>query len=427
MSSSLRIVLILLGLSLFAFGVTGKLIYTRLIYLWLLLLITSWFWSRQSLKNVVARRSAQVRRNNVGEIFGEQYEIRNAGRLPILWLEVRDESGMPGTAGSRVLAWIRGGQQRSYRPRTRLVKRGIFPLGPTTLLSGDLFGLFQMRKQIPAEGSLLIYPPMVDIREFPNPPGLLTGGEALRRKTHQVTPNAAGVREYAPGDSMGRIHWKSTARRDELMVKEFELDPKAEVWIFLDMDEEVQADFPFNDSQSNPQLWAESEQVSLIPSTEEYAVSITASVARYYLARARAVGLVSSALNADILSPDKGGRQLEKILEFLALLRADGDLPLSGLVAREAQHIPRGSTVVLVTPTVDPQMVLSLDQLVRLGLHPVIIFLDTKSFGGSPGTKELINAAKSMKIPATRVENGQNLSNALSQWGVNSSNRSPAP
>ncbi len=182
MSVSLRIVLILLGLSLFAFGVTGKLIYTRLIYLWLLLLITSWFWSRQSLKNIVARRSAQVRRNYVGEIFGEQYEVRNSGRLPVLWLEIRDEFGMPGTAGSRVLAWIRRGQQRSYRPRTRLVKRGVFPLGPTTLISGDLFGLFQVQKQIPAEGSLLVYPPMVAIREFPNPPGLFNRWRSTAQK-----------------------------------------------------------------------------------------------------------------------------------------------------------------------------------------------------------------------------------------------------
>ena len=386
MSTSLRVVLILLGLSLFAFGVTGKLIYTRLIYLWLLLLITSWFWSRKSLQSIAARRSAQVRRNNVGEIFGEQYEIRNTGRLTALWLEIRDESGIPGTTGSRVLAWIRGGQQRFYRSRTRLVKRGVFPLGPTNLISGDLFGLFQVSKQIPSEGSLLVYPPMVDIHDFPNPPGLLTGGEALRRKTHQVTPNAAGIREYAPGDPMGRIHWKSTARRDELMVKEFELDPQAEVWIFLDMHAGVQSASPIAALQSAAHLWLETEKVTLIPSTEEYAVSITASVARHYLSRGRAVGLVSNALHVDVISPEKGGRQLEKILEFLALLKANGNLPLPGLIAQEAQQIPRGSTVVLITPSVDSRIALSMDQLVRLGLHPVAILLDAESFGGANGS-----------------------------------------
>jgi len=419
MSTSLRVVLILLALSLFAFGVTGKLIYTRLIYLWLLLLITSWFWSRRSLQSVTIRRTAQVRRNNVGEIFGEQYEVRNTGRLPVLWLEVRDESGILGTTGSRVLAWIRGRQQRSYRPRTRLVRRGVFSLGPTTLISGDLFGLFQVQKQIPAEGSLLVYPPMVEIREFPNPPGLLTGGEALRRKTHQLTPNAAGVREYVWGDAMSRIHWKSTARRDELMVKEFELDPKAEVWIFLDMDKGVQAALPTPPSHLTDQLWYEAEKVVLIPSTEEYAVSITASVARYYLSRGRAVGLVSSASGEDVLAPDRGGRHLERILEFLALLKAEGELPLPLLIAREAQQIPRGSTVVLVTPSVDSRIALSLDQLIRLGLHPIVILLDAESFGGSTGSEQITESVQSMHIPVSRVENGKDLAQSLSQWGIN--------
>jgi uncharacterized protein (DUF58 family) len=66
---------------------------------------------------------------------------------------------------------------------------------------------------------------MFNIHSFPLPSGLLSGGEALRRRTHQITPNAAGVRDYAPGDPLNRIHWISTARRRRLMVKEFELDP----------------------------------------------------------------------------------------------------------------------------------------------------------------------------------------------------------
>jgi uncharacterized protein (DUF58 family) len=43
------------------------------------------------------------------------------------------------------------------------------------------------------------------------------------------------VRDYEPGDSFSRIHWRSTARRDRLVVKEFELDPLADIWIVPDM------------------------------------------------------------------------------------------------------------------------------------------------------------------------------------------------
>ena len=87
-------------------------------------------------------------------------------------------------------------------------------------------------------------------------------------------------------------------------------------------------------------------QVVLPPSTEEYAVSIAASLGRYFLRHRRAVGLVSYGQplkkGPDVLPPDRGGRQLGKILEALALLRAEGDLPISALLTARAQHLPRG-------------------------------------------------------------------------------------
>lgn len=234
MTSAQRVVLILLLLSLIAGVATGGRIYYRLSYLWALLLISGWLWSLLSLRGLILKRSARTLRAQVGQVFEERFEVQNDSRLPHLWIEVRDESTLPGSKGSRVLTLIAGRQGRSYLARTRLIQRGVFPLGPTELRSGDLFGLFPVKQSLAVQDSLLVYPMMVELSNFPNPPGLLPGGEALRRRTQQVTPNAAGVREYAPGDPLNRIHWLSTARRDRLIVKEFELDPLADVWIILD-------------------------------------------------------------------------------------------------------------------------------------------------------------------------------------------------
>src|SRR5512139_3937683 len=100
---------------------------------------------------------------------------------------------------------IEGKAGRSYLARTRLVHRGVYALGPTILASGDLFGLFPVSQAVGHVDSLLVYPLMANVRNFPHPPGLLPGGEALRRRTHQVTPNAAGIREYVHGDPLNRI------------------------------------------------------------------------------------------------------------------------------------------------------------------------------------------------------------------------------
>ncbi len=66
----------------------------------------------------------------------------------------------------------------------------------------------------------------------------------IRQRSADVTPHAAGVREYVPGDPMKRIHWPSTAHKGRLMVKEFEQDPQADIWIFLDAQQEVQVRQP---------------------------------------------------------------------------------------------------------------------------------------------------------------------------------------
>jgi uncharacterized protein (DUF58 family) len=418
-TTSLRVVLILLGLSLLALTLTGLPFYGRLSYLWASLLVLSWAWSKLALRGVTLERRTRTLRAHVGQVFEERFYVENRGRLPRLWLHVRDRSDLPGSQGSRVLSLIGGRERRSYRARSRLVQRGIFSLGPTDIVSGDLFGLFPVSRTRPSAGSLLVYPMMFDVHAFPSPPGLLPGGEALRLRTHQVTPNASGVREYVPGDPLNRIHWLSTARRNELIVKEFELDPMAEVWIFLDAEARAQAEQPYSlPSQAVEAMWSPWKEVRLPPSTEEYAVSIAASLARHFLRRDRAVGLVShhqaSQRTPNVLPPDRGGRQLGKILEALAPLHAEGDLPISALVTAHAQHIVRGSTVIIVTPSANEELALVADLLSRRGLRPVIVLLDAASFGGPGDTKSLADAISGFGVPVCRVKNGDDLAAALS-------------
>jgi uncharacterized protein (DUF58 family) len=415
--SSRRAVLGLLGLSLLALAVTGLPVYSRLSYAWGFLLVGSWIWSILALSGVQVRRETLTHRAQVGQILEERFVVRVRNRLPRLWIEVRDQSTVPGSRGSRLLTLLKGRQRRSYLVRTQLVKRGVFSLGPTVLASGDPFGMFLVRRVLPSLGSLLVYPLLVEVRTFPNPQGVLSGGEAIRRRTHQITPNAAGVRDYTPGDSLSRIHWVSTARRDRLMVKEFELDPMAEVWIFVDAARKVQSELPHASPTPTADAFTRvSTEVLLPPSTEEYEASITASLGRYFLRQGRAVGLTSCGTMEvpHVLSPDRGGRQLGKILEAMALLRTDGEVSISALVMTQARYLPRGSTVILITPSTEEDVVTAADFLLRLGLRPVAVLLDAASFGGPPGTDTLARTVAALGVPVCRVANGADLETALS-------------
>lgn len=414
MTTGARIVLLLFAISLIAGAVSGSELYFRISYVWGLLLIFSWFWSWHSLRGMRFSRRPRMTRAQVGQILEERFEIDNLGRLPRFWLAIRDESQLPGSQGSRLFPIIEGHRGRTYLARTRLTQRGIFSLGPTTLESGDPFGLFPISHNYSTDVSILVYPLMVEIFTFPSPAGILPGGEALRRRTAQVTPNAAGVREYEPGDPLSRIHWISTARRDRLMSKEFELDPQAEVWIFLDADRTGQASVPYDiPRQPGDGLWKTKYEYSLPPSTEEYAVSVAASLARYFLRNGRSVGFASAGQALSIIPPDRGGRQMGKILESLALLKAQGDLPLRGLVELQAQHIPRGSTVVLITHSVEEEIPLTADYLTRRGLRPVVVLIDAGSFNGPAGTGQLAAMLNFLRIPVRVVRRGEPLDLAL--------------
>jgi len=256
---------------------------------------------------------------------------------------------------------------------------------------------------------------LADVSQFSSPAGIMPGGEALRRRTAQVTPNAAGVREYAPGDPLNRIHWPSTARRDRLISKEFELDPQAEVWIFLDASHTGQASIPYEIKiEEGEDYWRRDFVFALPPSTEEYAISAAASIGRYFLRLGRSVGFVSEGQTFSILPPERGGRQLGKLLEALALLRAEGNLSLRGLIEVQAQHLSRGSTVVLVTHSVEEDVALAADFLVRRGQRPIVVLIDASSFNGPTGTNQLAEMLRFLRVPVRIVRRGDDLGAALS-------------
>jgi uncharacterized protein (DUF58 family) len=199
-----------------------------------------------------------------------------------------------------------------------------------------------------------------------------------------------------------------------MISKEFELDPQSEVWIFLDGTEDSQYSIPYDlHTTEVDAMLQRSETFGLPPSTEEYGVSIAASLGRYYLRQGRAVGFACAAQALSILPPERGARQLGKLLESLALLKAQGQLPLRGLVEIQAQSLVRGSTVVLITADVGEDVTLAADYLIRRGLRPVVVLIDASSFNGPSGSDKVEETLKFLQVPVRRIKQGVNIGSAL--------------
>lgn len=403
--------------------VNGAVYYVRLFYLGVLLLLAAWLLTVTSLRGVTVERRARLSRAGVGDIFEEYFEIVNTSRLTKLWLEVVNEAKIPNAAGSRIVTLLRGRQRRSYTARTWLTSRGGFTLGPTTLTSGDPFGIFRTSKTIPAAGRLVVFPKIYPVRAFLSPPGLLPGGKAIRRKAIDITPHAAGVREYVPGDPMKRIHWASTARRGRLMVKEFEQDPQAEVWFFLDTHKSVHAAKAHEAAEAPPLddlFFIRRRKIQLPPSTLEYAVSITASLVHYFIEQRRSVGLVTALERTfEVVPAERSERQEAKILEALAFLQGESTLTLPSLVSAQVGQMPQGSSAILVTPMAWHELLLAVENLQRRSLRPLVILLMAHSFGGRQNNEDLARLLMERNVPVCPIYCEADLSETLSTFSTN--------
>lgn len=362
----------------------------------LFLLIVAYVLSIIGLRALYFERRARALRAEVGSYFDERIIVENKSWIPKLWLEIEDRGQHPEHTASFVVSL--GPYGRFVRPvHTLCQQRGVFQLGPVYAQSGDPFGLFRQRREIDGASTLVVYPVALPLASFGRVDGELTGGALAGERVPHTTTNVSGVREYQPGDTFNRIHWKSTARQRQLMVKEFELDPFADIWLVLDLDQRVMAGRG-------------------VESVEEYAVTICASLAKYFLDENRAVGFAAQGLH---LAPDRGTRQLLKILEVLAFVRPVTDTPLAELLVAEQRRFSRTDTIVVVTASREDDWVNILRSLNLRGVHSQSVLLEASTFGrGVPSSLGILGTLAGARVPTYVVKRGDSISRALAAPSV---------
>ena len=383
---------------------TGFWLTWRIAYIVMIGVPVAYVWSRMNLRGLEVIPDRHGDRLQVGAQFEERITVKNTSWLAKVWLEVDDPSEMPGHNARRVLTVPAKGE-RTYRVTSTIGRRGLYRVGPVEITTGDPFGLFRHTRSFGRPQNVLVYPRAAELPNFNVPAASLPGEGRFRRRTHYVTPNAAGVRPYEFGDSYNRIHWTSTARTGELMVKIFELDPASDIWVILDLDRDVHLG-------------------SGDDATEEYGVSIAASVARYFLTANRSVGYMSFGRGFDVQEADRGLQQYTRILESLAMARAWGDVPLGNLLANEARRFGRHTTVVVITPSTDPTWVAGLGALQQRGVKVAAILLEPSTFGGAESVLGVFASLASNDVFTYIVKRDDDLASAL---GVGAESDAEAP
>lgn len=334
-------------------------------------LILGYFWVRSLARGLDLTREMRFGWAQVGDRLVERFTLRNEGWAPGVWVEVDDQSTLPEYYASRGTG-LPGRDSLRWHTEAICNRRGLFVLGPTSLRTGDPFGLFSVSLPYPSALPLLVLPPIVPLPNIQIAPGGRSGDGRPRPDAIDRTVSAATVREYVSGDSRRWIHWRTTARRDDLYVRLFDGTPSGDWWILLDMDKDVQS--------------GEDEDA-----TDEHGIILAASLADQGIRMRHSVGFAAYSDELIYLPPEQGEGRRWEILRSLALI-SRGALPLAEVIARLQSGLGSHTSIIVITPSTSVGWVESLVPLIRRGAVPTVLLLDPVSFGGV-GDVSLVEAA----------------------------------
>ena len=342
----------------------------------------SWIWQRYCLVGLGYRRSLGQQRAVFGEEVSLTLEIVNDKPLPLAWLEIEDTvpgvglrlapahvgpSHIPGRRLLGILLSVRWYERVRRHYRVTCQARGLHAFGPATLRTGDVFGLAAQEIEIPGEDYLLVYPKIVSLERLRLPARNPFGDFPLRRQWLFEDPmRMVGVRDYRPGDSPRRLHWKATARApgQALQVKQFEPTTTQRVHVLL------------NISTGGPN-WS---WQGYDPEVLEAVITTAASVANWATERGFLVGLAANAKlfrssAAVRIPPSRDPRQMMYVLEALARLVPLPTMGADMLVDLEGRELAYGTTVVMVTAFANQELTDQLQRLRRAGHQPAILLV----------------------------------------------------
>jgi uncharacterized protein (DUF58 family) len=298
---------------------------------------------------------------------------RGTRRTPVLRL--RDP--VTGTRGANLLIGPLApgdGARASYRLPTE--RRGIVEIGPMHLHVTDPFGLAHTTLEGPGVSRLTVYPPAYRLGALP-PTG---GSDPHAGVDRHHTLNRGGdefhaLRPFSVGDELRRVHWPSTARHDELMVRQDELPWQGRLTVIVD-----------------------NAARDVSPLALDLATSVAASVLQSAHNRGNYVRLVTG--DGTDSGFTSGNAQLESLLELLAVLQPRSDATLVTALDRAATHLRHGG-VVVVAPELDSTALVDVQRLSRAFSSVTVVLLDRSSW--DPDAPEGAPAAGRRMLRVTRT------------------------
>ena len=339
----------------------------------LLAVAAAWLWVRLANRPFRVRRGWGDNEHVEGDDVPVVVEIDASGPvLPAAATLVEQV----GRVGEQRHGLRRNGRRLSVRYVLRRLPRGRYTFENVRLDLADPFGLERAEVDLPAPGALLVYPRLEHLTGLFSETGAQShdGRRLLLRRPTGFELH--GVREYEQGESLRRVHWRSTARRGQLMVKELEDAPRDELAVLLDADAAAVAGDSF-----------------------DVQVRAAGSILESYVRRGRRAVLVINSERREVQQVHSPAADWRRALELLA---------------EHDSAAARALDLAVVTARLEPGLV---DRLVQRSLshrNVSLVYVDAASFnGGGQRPQPLLLRLQAAGVPVAVVRQGASLADVL--------------
>ncbi len=375
----------------------------RMSYVLGIALVGGVLWALTGLRGIAVQNVQLNGRAQVGKPIDNNIIISNHSIFPRHRIEFEQMSDLPGHAsvcfvdiprkrrrgGSRVPGQV------PLKTTTVCARRGRFTIGPVMMASSDPLGFFKLKRSFDQRQEIIVHPQIQDIARFQVPFVELRGEKNLRDNSQLMALQASSVREYAQGDSLNRIHWPSTARMGKLMVKEFDIGRYSRLWLIVDMERRVHSGHGAE-------------------TTDELAASVAASVANRTLMTDMPVGLIAYGPDRCFIPAQRGEKQLEWVLDSLAVLKPEGTVSLDRLLLEEEKFIGKDDSIIIISPSLQTDWVKLLDGLRRRHAGVCALPIDPTGFDNQADNGPLLAELSKQRVQSRLVRKGVPLAEALS-------------
>jgi uncharacterized protein (DUF58 family) len=323
----------------------------------LLVIGVAWVWVRLSDRPFRVKRGWGDREHIEGDNVPIIAELHATGNVVPASVTLSERVGR---LGEQRHVLRRSGRRLSVRYVLEKVPRGRYAFENVRAELSDPFALERAIVELPAPGALLVYPRLVRLGPLFSESGTRShDGQRLLLRRHSGF-ELHSVREYEQGESLRRVHWPSTARRNQLMVKELEDSPRDEIAVLLDCDAKA-----------------------VVGESFEVQVRVAGSILEAYVQRGRRGVLVLNSERREAQHVHSPAADWRRALELLAAIEATGHTPVARLLAEEDNPAARALELVVVTARLEHALV---DRLIQRALSRrkvSVAFVDPTSFNGA--------------------------------------------